>query len=67
MTTPLPTLLEVIKFVKPTALIGLAGIQGGSFTPEVIRAVAEDVDRPIIFALSNPTSKGTPLTIDADS
>lgn len=50
------TLLEVIKFAKPTALIGLAGV-GGVFTEEVVKEMCKYSERPVIFALSNPTSK----------
>lgn len=47
-------LLEVVKKVKPTVLIGTS-TKGGAFTEEVIRAMAEHCDRPIIFPLSNPS------------
>ncbi|MBN2492904.1 MAG: NAD-dependent malic enzyme [Planctomycetes bacterium] len=53
MFTPL---LEVIRAIKPTILIGGSG-QPGLFSEEVIRAAAEGVERPLVFALSNPTSK----------
>ena len=48
--------LEAIKSVKPTVLIGAAG-NGRSFTKEVIGTMASFNERPVIFALSNPTSK----------
>jgi len=49
-------LLGSIQALRPTALIGVSA-QQGSFTPPVLRALAEINDQPIIFALSNPTSK----------
>ncbi len=49
-------LLSVVETVKPTAIIGAAG-QQGTFTPEVLTAMAQINKRPIVFALSNPTSK----------
>ncbi|KAM9971610.1 hypothetical protein ACTFIW_011592 [Dictyostelium discoideum] len=51
----LKSLLEVVRDVKPTAIIGLSGI-GGSFTQEVIEEMAKHVEKPIVFALSNPTT-----------
>ncbi|MBX3081916.1 MAG: NAD-dependent malic enzyme [Anaerolineae bacterium] len=51
----LKTPLEAVEFVKPTALIGAAG-QAKMFPEAVIRAMGKLNDRPIIFALSNPTS-----------
>jgi len=47
---------DAIRAVKPTALIGVAGV-GPVFTQEVISLMAENNKNPIIFALSNPTSK----------
>ena len=49
-------LLDVIRNAKPTALIGVSG-QPGTFTEEAIRAMAGNVERPIIFPLSNPSSR----------
>jgi len=50
------TLSEAIETFKPTALIGASGMSG-AFTPEILQAMAKINDRPVIFALSNPTSK----------
>ena len=52
----LKEIVDIIDFVKPTALIGAAA-QGRQFTPEVIKKMRSINKRPIIFALSNPTSK----------
>lgn len=51
-----PTLAGAIESLKPTALIGVSGMPQ-AFTCEVISAMAKLNQRPIIFALSNPTSK----------
>jgi malic enzyme len=54
---PLPMGLEqVILAIRPTVLIGTTG-QPGDFTPAAIRAMADHCERPLIFPLSNPTSK----------
>jgi len=53
---PCADLLTAVKSLKPTMLLGVAG-QGRSFTPEIIKTMAELNERPVIFALSNPTSK----------
>lgn len=49
-------LLDTIKAVHPTVLIGVSA-QNGAFTEEAITTMARYTERPIIFPLSNPTSK----------
>ena len=53
---PMTSLSDAIRQLQPTALIGCAG-QGGAFTEDVVRLMASQQERPIIFALSNPTTK----------
>lgn len=47
---------EVVRNAKITVLIGVAG-KAGMFTEDAVRAMAKNAERPIIFPLSNPTSK----------
>ncbi len=61
---PLPDLLSSVKALAPTAIIGASG-QPGIFTPQVLQCMAEINDRPIIFALSNPTDKSECTARDA--
>ncbi|KAL7729918.1 hypothetical protein ACLKA6_009231 [Drosophila palustris] len=53
---PIDTLMEAVIKVRPNVLIGAAA-QGGAFTREILEQMAEINETPIIFALSNPTSK----------
>jgi malate dehydrogenase (oxaloacetate-decarboxylating) len=48
--------IDVIRSVRPTILIGTSG-QHGAFNEDVVREMGRHVDRPVIFPLSNPTSK----------
>jgi malate dehydrogenase (oxaloacetate-decarboxylating)(NADP+) len=52
---PVKTLLEAVQSIKPTVLIGTSGV-GKTFTQEVVEAMAAFNEKPVIFALSNPTS-----------
>ncbi len=47
---------EAVRLLKPTALIGVSGTPQ-TFTREIVGQMAADTARPIVFALSNPTSK----------
>jgi len=53
---PVAEFAEAIRQVKPTALIGVSAT-GGAFTREAVEVMMRLNERPIIFALSNPTSK----------
>jgi malate dehydrogenase (oxaloacetate-decarboxylating)(NADP+) len=53
---PLRTLHEALEALRPTALIGVAA-QPRAFDEPLLRAFAEQEEHPIVFALSNPTSK----------
>ena len=58
---PIDSLQGIIEKCEPTALIGLAGLPGGAFTETMVKTVHEQCEkknlRPIVMALSNPTSK----------
>ncbi|XP_020105962.1 NADP-dependent malic enzyme isoform X1 [Ananas comosus] len=53
---PVKNLLDAIEAIKPTVLIGSAGV-GQAFTQEVIEAMTSFNEKPVILALSNPTSQ----------
>jgi malate dehydrogenase (oxaloacetate-decarboxylating)(NADP+) len=53
---PTRDLVEAIENLKPTVLIGVS-TKGGAFTQKVVEAMSRLNERPIIFALSNPTNK----------
>lgn len=50
-----PNLLEVVKHARITTLIGLSG-QKGAFTREILNLLSQNCERPVVLALSNPTS-----------
>ena len=51
-----PYFPDAVNALKPTAIIGVSG-QPATFTPQVLTTMAEYNERPIVFALSNPTSR----------
>lgn len=55
---------EAVRIVKPSVIIGVAGA-GPMFTPEVLQEMAKLNERPVVFALSNPTSKQECTAADA--
>ncbi|WP_144140948.1 NAD-dependent malic enzyme [Paraburkholderia sp. BCC1884] len=56
-------LLDVVRNAKPTVLIGVSG-QAGAFSETIVRAMAEHNERPVIFPLSNPTSRAEATPTD---
>lgn len=61
---PVGTLLEAVEALKPTALIGVSGTSQ-AFTEPVVKAMGKLNKRPVIFALSNPTSKAECTAVQA--
>ncbi|CAN6441265.1 unnamed protein product [Victoria cruziana] len=53
---PIKVLLDAVKSIKPTVLIGSSGV-GKTFTKEVVETMSSFNEKPIILALSNPTSQ----------
>ncbi|KAG2722851.1 hypothetical protein I3843_02G123900 [Carya illinoinensis] len=53
---PIKELVDAVKDIKPTVLIGTSGV-GRTFTKEVVEAMASINEKPVILALSNPTSQ----------
>ena len=51
-----PSLLDTVRNAKITVLVGTSA-QPGAFTEDMVRAMAQNANRPVIFPLSNPTSK----------
>lgn len=61
---PTKDLKELIEEIQPSTLIGAAAA-AAAFTPDILQKMGELNDRPIIFALSNPTSKAECTAEDA--
>ena len=53
---PADDFLAAVERIRPTAIVGVCGVRG-AFSRPILERLAEIADRPIVFALSNPTSK----------
>jgi malate dehydrogenase (oxaloacetate-decarboxylating) len=56
-------LLDVVRAVKPTVLVGVSGV-AGLFGEEIVRTMASQVERPAVFPLSNPTRSSEARPVD---
>jgi malic enzyme len=56
-------LVEIVRALRPTALIGVAGV-AGLFSEAAVREMSAHVARPVIFPLSNPTDKAEARPLD---
>ncbi|EOA34643.1 hypothetical protein CARUB_v10022207mg [Capsella rubella] len=61
---PIRELVDAVKAIKPTVLIGTSGV-GQTFTQDVVETMAELNEKPIILSLSNPTSQSECTAEDA--
>jgi malate dehydrogenase (oxaloacetate-decarboxylating)(NADP+) len=61
---PIRDLEEAVRVLRPTAMVGVSGV-ASTFTPAVLRAMASINERPIVFALSNPTSHSECTAVEA--
>lgn len=62
--SPAATFEEAVEALRPTAIIGVASMPG-AFTPRILKRMAEFNRTPVVFALSNPTSKAECTAEDA--
>jgi malate dehydrogenase (oxaloacetate-decarboxylating)/malate dehydrogenase (oxaloacetate-decarboxylating)(NADP+) len=53
---PLPSVFDAVKALKITTIIGVSGCPG-LITKDIVQQMSKNVERPVVFALSNPTAK----------